>query len=618
MYLYGLIVACVAACIASASPAEIRAAQSGTFAEAELVKHLKLVCGEKPEASGLTIALGERAPGEGEPEPFTSYGRRVGDTVYLWGDDSRENPKSQPRPGTLFAVYGFLESVFGVRWVSPGDEGIVFGKKERFSVPHDWSWRYEPPLMMGYIRTPLFRELKHAAEPGKNKYLPNLMRQTKEDAWRMDQDFRIWALRMKLFVKGRDWNLGHAFVGWNARYLNSHPEYLALQENGERGTADKKWNTRYWMKLCVSNDAVVDRILEDWSAKGRPRHLNICQNDGVGLHCRCDSCRALDCPLSPDDPFGMHMSDRYLNFANRVAAKAVALRCDVQVCCYAYQEYRYPPRREKVAWPDNIVVGMVPSYEDDCGMLVRGWVKSGLKRFTLRPNFLFYHGVLPRGFERDFFSNLKLHVDAGVMGCDYDCNVRGGVTDFEKYAVARALADPRAEFDTVEEEFVSQYGAAREVMKAYYRRVRERGEAALAEVRRNGADPEENGVDDSCRHLTVLKANPRSALEEDLELLRRAAATPGLSAVERARVEKRKLACEHMIRTHDFLMARDRLPRNEFVKIAFDLIDYRTEICRRLPDSWGAVFRGFKDEVRWWRAIAPEVKAKFPEMELAD
>lgn len=618
MYLYGLIVACVATCIASAAPAEIRAAQSGTFAEAELVKHLKLVCGEKPEASGLTIALGERAPGEGAPEPFTSYGRRVGDTVYLWGDDSRENPKSQPRPGTLFAVYGFLESVFGVRWVSPGDEGIVFGKKERISVPPDWSWRYEPPLMMGYIRTPPFRELRHAAEPGKNKYLPEAMRQTVEEAWRMDQDFRIWALRMKLFVKGRDWNLGHAFTGWNTRYLESHPEYLALQENGERGTADRKWHTRYWMKLCVSNDAVVDRILEEWSAKGRPRHLNICQNDGVGLHCRCASCRALDCPLSADEPFGVHMTDRYLNFANRVAAKAVALRRDVQVCCYAYQEYRYPPRREKVAWPDNIVVGMVPSYEDDCGALVRGWMKSGLKRFTLRPNFLFYHGVLPRGFERDFFSNLKLHVDAGVMGCDYDCNVRGGVTDFEKYAVARALADPRATFDAVEDEFVSQYGAARETMKAYYRRVRGRGEAALAEVRRNGADPEENGVDDSCRHLTVLKANPRSALEGDLELLRRAAATPGLSDVERARVGKRKLACEHMIRTHDFLMARDRLPRNEFAKIAFGLIGYRTEICRRLPDNWGAVFRGFKDEVRWWRAIAPEVKAKFPEMELAD
>ena len=55
----------------------------------------------------------------------------------------------------------------------------------------------------------------------------------------MEQDFRIWALRMKLWVKGRDWSFGHAFVNWNERYLGSHPEYLAMQESGERGTRDK-------------------------------------------------------------------------------------------------------------------------------------------------------------------------------------------------------------------------------------------------------------------------------------------------------------------------------------------------------------------------------------------
>ena len=38
----------------------------------------------------------------GEPEAFTSYGKRVGDRLYLWGDDS------EGRPGTLFAVYGFF------------------------------------------------------------------------------------------------------------------------------------------------------------------------------------------------------------------------------------------------------------------------------------------------------------------------------------------------------------------------------------------------------------------------------------------------------------------------------------------------------------------------------
>ena len=603
---------------ARALPCKIDAASPGTFAEAELVSHLNLVFGADSQPGGLCIALGRRAPGACEPEAFTSYGRRVGDTVYLWGDDSRESAGAQERPGTLFAVYGFLESVLGMKWVSPGDFGIVCRSWKTLDVPADWEWRYSPPLMMGLIRTPPKRELRHAKEPGRNKYLPSAMRQTAEEAWRMEQDFRIWALRMKLWVKGRDWSFGHAFVNWNERYLNSHPEYLAMQENGERGTKDRKWHTRHWMKLCVSNEATIDRILDDWKAKGRLRHLNICQNDGLGLHCRCDGCRAMDTPLSSSEPFGVHVTDRYLGFANRVAAKARLIRPDVQVCCYAYQEYRYPPRREKVQWPDNIVVGMVPSYEDDVAAIVDGWKRAGLKRFTLRPNFLFYHGVLPRGFERDFFGNLKSCIAAGVMGCDYDCNVRGGVTDFEKYAVARALSNPEVDFASVEAEFLSQYGAAASVMGEYYRRIRERGEAALAVVRLRGADPEEAGVDDSCRRLTVFGANPRSALEGDLDLLKSAATVPGLSNAERVRVDRCVLACEHALRTRDFLVARDEMPRKEFVKVAFDLIDYRIEICRRLPDSWGAVFRGFKDEVRWWRFIAPEVKAKFPEMELAD
>ena len=86
----------------------------------------------------------------------------------------------------------------------------------------------------------------------------------------------------------------------------------------------------------------------------------------------------------------------------------------------------------------------------------------------------------------------------------------------------------------------------------------------------------------------MLKANPRTELESDLQLLRGAAALPRLSKLELARVNKRMLACEHMIRTLDFLLARDRLPREEFVKVAFELIDYRTQIWRRLPDNWGA------------------------------
>ena len=84
-------IVCAAILLAAASawalPCKIDAASPGTFAETELVRHLDLIFGPDSLPRGLCIALGRRAPGAGEPEAFTSYGRRVGDTVYLWGDD---------------------------------------------------------------------------------------------------------------------------------------------------------------------------------------------------------------------------------------------------------------------------------------------------------------------------------------------------------------------------------------------------------------------------------------------------------------------------------------------------------------------------------------------------
>ena len=90
-------------------------------ARAELERHLALVGAmgtSRPTVAALTIVLGEKAPGAGEPEAHTSYAKLVGDRLYLWGDDKN-------CPGTLFAVYGFLENILGVVWPMPGDANIV-------------------------------------------------------------------------------------------------------------------------------------------------------------------------------------------------------------------------------------------------------------------------------------------------------------------------------------------------------------------------------------------------------------------------------------------------------------------------------------------------------------
>ena len=364
-------------------------------AKDELTRHVERVCGRKPDGSGsLTISIGTPPPGHGAATDFMSYGKRVGDTVYLWGDDTVRRDGVQP-PGTLFAVYGFLEEVLGIRWVRPGDEGVIAKPLEQVSIPVDWKHEYRPILDMCSIRA-YGVKLDPNGELTFNKYIPASMRLTKDAATKVVEDYRRWLLRMRLWDRNPP-VFGHAFTNWNRRFRLVHPEYLALDENGERGwSGDPTAAQDRVMQLCVSNEAVVDQIIADWVQRGKPQFLNICANDSKRF-CRCDRCRSLDCPLSPDEPFTVHKTDRYLNFCNRVAAKAVVLRPDVMVSTYAYSSYKYPPRRERLAYPDNTFIGMVPSVLDDSKVLITGWKKAGMRHFSLRPNYLCYTGVLQRG-----------------------------------------------------------------------------------------------------------------------------------------------------------------------------------------------------------------------------
>ena len=339
------------------------------------------------------------------------------------------------------------------------------------------------------------------------------------------------------------------------------------------------------MKLCVSNDAVVDQIVADWDMAGRPQYLNVCPNDSYGF-CVCEKCRALDCP-GPDGSTES-MTDRYMNFWNRITAKAVSLRPDVQLCTYAYGRYRFPPQREKIAFPDNIIFGMVPSIEDDNAAMIKAWRAVGMRHFTLRPNYLCYRGALPRGLEREMIENFKMNLRSGMVGCDYDNNIRGCVTEFESYAVARVIADPDIVFETVEREYLSQFGAAAPIMGEYYARVRERCEKVLYEVRGAKVGGKEKVLDDSQLQGRVLRSNPRSELLTDLAVLKRAEAVDGLSPVESRRVKLWVIACEHMIRTQAFLAGRDSLSPEAFGKVAVDLLNYRIGIFRDLPDPSGS------------------------------
>jgi len=574
-----------------------------TAARLELERHLALVAGGTfTPAQGkaeLTIVLGEKAPGAGEPADFTACAKLVGSKLYLWGDDAR-------CPATLFAVYGFLEKNLGVVWPMPGDDNIVAPRADRVRLAPGWSWSYRPPLRCGMMRG---GNVRKGAKDAFAELVPQPLRRTPEQIHADGQDVARWKLRQKMFVR-ESMPFGHAFLNWNDTYRDTHPEYLALQKNGERGTDKKGSRDAHFMKLCVSNEGVVDQIVTNYVKAGKPKYYNICPNDGLEF-CLCEKCRALDCPETQADRTmegaGVHLTDRYVNFWNRIAKKIVAIRPDVMLDTYAYSTYRDPPRRERVEYPDNMCFGMVPSQEDDNLKQIRAWKEKGMKHFKLRPNYLCYTGWIPRGYERFFLENFRMNWREGMIGTDYDGSPRGEVTAFECYAIARAHQDPEITFEQVEREFLSQYGKAAPKMKEYFDRVRARNEKALFAKQRHRSGDKEAVLDDSLLVGTVLGANPPEELAKDEAILTEALATPGLTPAELRRVKAMSVLPRHAILSRDFQLSFDSEKTGtmapDFVEKGLKLMDYRVkEVMPAItPVNWGPTFRKYPFEVKYWR-----------------
>ena len=587
------------------------------YAREELEKHLKLIglYADASSTNSLTLVLGEAAPGSAEVPPFTSYGRRVGNKIYLWGDDTPFEAKKRRkgvesllacRPGTLFAVYGFLEDQLGFKWVRSGDIGIVIPQGRDCPISEDWSWSYTPPLDEGVMRS-----MQWSGKPGKNaRFAPKELRPTESRVDSEHHERLQWMLRMRHFVK-RKYPMSHAFTHWYEQYGATHPEYFAVLEDGLR-THDPKSKVEIAHgreKLCVSNEAVVDQIIADWRSAGAPKDLNICPNDSHGF-CMCPNCRALDVIVTDKDREfrkGYCLTDRYVNFWNRIAKKAIAVRPDVKLGTYIYSAYRQPPRREKIAYPDNMVFGMVPTQEEENDKLIAAWKAVGLKTFKLRPNYLCHFGSMPRGYERFYFENFKLNYREGMVGTDYDGGPRDELSDFECYSVARCIQDPKVEFDDVERDYLSQFGLAASLMRTYYSRIRKRGESWLYRVQRRKENEKECVLDDSELYKTVMLANPRVELEKDLGIIDRALVVDGLSEMERSRLVHRKILAVNAIKTHRFYEAYDPTTEqvestDELVKAALDLHAFRVSECVKLPHTdWGTVYRAYPFEVKWWR-----------------
>jgi len=586
----------------------------------ELKKHLSMIAAGRSDSactSAPVFVIGKVAPGCSEASEFESRACAVGGKIYFWGDDGGvyvKPPKiSSQRWGSLYAVYGFLEKVLGVKWVGPGDRGIVLVPRNTVEVPEGWSYRFCPPLEVSSIAEYTGRPEAILAKGQKNT--PVALRTDNKTAVAFGQEWEQWMRRLRHMTRKR-FPSGHAFTDWNRRFAETKPELLAMDEKGRRGYPgenEKDSDRARWIKLCVSNPAVADQIVADWCARGTNEYLNICPNDAFNF-CRCENCRAWDADL-PGEDFNAHKTDRYVRFWNRVSEKACAIRPDVTIVTYLYSSYRFPPRRERLQRPENILFSVVPALNDDSENLIGAWRRMGMKRYFVRPNYLCCYTTPVRGLERFFCEDFKRNLAGGMIGVAYD-NCPRPQAQFEFYTIGRLIAEPGLPFETIEAEYLSQYGSAAPEMKEYFSRVRVRGEAGrlndveAAARKRNGE--KEPILDDSQLYGAAYAAHTDADYAGDLEVVERALAHGDLSPVERWRVNRVRAMIENARLTRKFIYARDSMKQPEFAKVGRELVLKRIELKDAIYDTrWESVFRGYPAEIRWWMLIRDKYLKEF-------
>ena len=571
-------------------------------AAGELAYHLQLVSGVKiaeasAPAAGLSFVFA-RPDGAPEAAPFEARYRIDGGRVWFWGDETRKYP------GPRFAVYTFLADEMGIRWAFPGEKGIVFEPAATIDLPAMKDAVYKPPYRLEIIRTLKPKSYAIPALPIipdfiKADPVPPALRLADAEKVVRCGEVGKWLGRQRIFSPD-PFEYGHAFTKWQDRFEKAHPEYIAMQKDGSRHF----WNSA-WSKLCISNEGVVDQIIADWRAAGTPRYLNVCENDGAGL-CVCTNCVALDCDR-PGEDFLAHKTDRYLNFWNRVAAKAKAIRPDVQVSTYIYSYYRHAPRRERVEHPDNMVFGTVPSLADDYHAFFESWKKAGMKQFFLRPNFHTYWGVLPRGVEKDIYDVYQDARAHGLVGVDFDAYVWRYVMDPETYVTGRMVAEPEKSFEGLMDEFCSAYGAAAPDVKEYYARIRARKDKRKAEAKAEAAKA--NVLDDSQLVFSQARMHSEESLLEDLALLEKARARRALRPVEASRLDDMIVRAKGYVLAYRLFKAgMDKKNLGGIAAAARELLDWRIANRDAMMDAYEQVMNSrCKGTDGWLFKLVPEV-----------
>jgi len=588
----------------------------------ELQRHLSRVTGvlipiasgdaTPPVHEGYTFHIGQASPGtDADPDEQAARWDITPKAGYFYGGQGLGSLT------THHAIYDFLEHQLGITWVAPGEAGIVFTRQPELSLAIG-SRTWTPPLMFRKIRQAHRHRAHEMDVPERFKPFPEFWPSREHVNQLADDDMR-WQQRMRM--GGRRPGGGHAFAHWWEKYGASHPGYFALNKFGKREPvklAKGPEKTRQFVKICPSNPAVVDRIVEDWLPRqDLIKYVNVGVNDGAENFCACADCRALDVRRPGENPDALapgryhypdgryvHLTDRYVHLANAAARRVRQHRPDAHVVMYAYLTTLHPPRALKLE--PNVVVQIVPYVipldEQVARELINGWYEAGATKIAFRPNYHFkYHTMpLPLGIEREMYNVFQVAYRNGCISADYD-SLQGhwGLTGMADYILARSIAEPGRGFEHWEAQYLTAFGDAAPDIGDYFRYWRQtvwEGRLKpnldhLTTLGRYGNFA--RGLGWSIRANYTGRYQPEhgdayyqpSDFDQTDAILQRAASRD-LTPQQAARVEQLALINRHSRLVH----AAMNNPGNEGDRAAMDLLAFRRAHHEAMDLSWTGIF----------------------------
>jgi len=426
-----------------------------------------------------------------------------GDTTYA---EAMEVRKIAMR-GTLYAVYDFLETEMGVKWLWPGRTGEVVPKRMSFKVGA-LDRRAQEPLE---FRQFIFAECRGIKTGFSND----------EAAERFFREEERFLLRQR-HGKRRAFSHGHSFLKWWGLHHEKHPEYFNLLPNGKR----MPQRAPELCTICVSEPGVTMQRVADWckwwEGESRQRHpllpwVNCCENDAAGL-CTCERCRSWDGPdprfakspywngslakvfdekcmgrkfmnevgLSdgarwvlypeyPSDEFAASLSDRYVRFYNEVAVEAKRRNPEAKAIGYAYANYIEPPIKTRVG-PDTVIIFVPRSYfpydnaeSEAFRRQWSGWRRMGATQMVYRPNYMLAGGNHPIDMARLILDDFAYAYTNGMFAAYHDALTGAySAQAMFLYAMTRSLRDPMRGYEKARADMLAGFGNAVKHVDGYF------------------------------------------------------------------------------------------------------------------------------------------------------